>query len=591
MSGMKISHASVVFAAAIIVASCVSFAEGAEIPIPRGRPRINTERTTLVADNGALLRGCVASHERESLEQLKLVGLNAVHDYAEGCDLNYPAEGSRAPGYRVEAIDKAVKLTKELGLYFIMTIGNDPGKFNKEWALDFWKFYAPRYKDEPHVIYEIHNEPVKWAPPYNSPKANPPGAVEMNAECWKLIRSLAPDTPILVFSYSQTPWDSAKHILDDIALFDRCIGLDAKNIWGNTAISFHAYAGSRDTESPVKDVLKAGYPMVMTEYYSSPWGGDRNLGRNDCELTGFLEEERVSWLSFLYAPPGMWGLNVCDDRRFKIPTELAGITWKPDYGTWPKPRKLIKDKDGKAFETGTWKDKRIAGSALLKASGAEKDEFVLVVREPGYYRLNLACTGGGGEFAVTFRDKKLCRLSVPHGETNVSRTVLMDFGRGVLGLKRISGRAKAVSLDVAPRDKGPLADGIFKIVNKATGLALASNGSVYQDEYTDDNAHHWEFKHLGAGQYRIVTKEGGGVLNRIFFGSDKVNVVWYGWDSPSRDQRWLLRPGSEKGFFRIAPVATGYDVKPEKPESGAKLQQGNVPFAGEDERQWKVEKP
>jgi hypothetical protein len=215
---------------------------------------------------------------------------------------------------------------------------------------------------------------------------------------------------------------------------------------------------------------------------------------------------------------------------------------------------------------------------------------VLVVREPGYYRLNLACTGGGGEFAVTFRDEKLCRLSVPHGETNVSRTVLMDFGRGVLGLKRISGRAKAVSLDVAPRDKGPLADGIFKIVNKATGLALASNGSVYQDEYTDDNAHHWEFKHLGAGQYRIVTKEGGGVLNRIFFGSDKVNVVWYGWDSPSRDQRWLLRPGSEKGFFRIAPVATGYDVKPEKPESGAKLQQGNVPFAGEGERQWKVEK-
>lgn len=37
--------------------------------------------------HGALLRGCVASHERESLEQLKLVGLNAVHDYAEGCDL------------------------------------------------------------------------------------------------------------------------------------------------------------------------------------------------------------------------------------------------------------------------------------------------------------------------------------------------------------------------------------------------------------------------------------------------------------------------------------------------------------------------
>ena len=100
MSGMKIRHTSVIFATAIIVASCVSFAEGAEIPIPRGRPRINTERTTLVADNGALLRGCVASHKRESLEQLKLVGLNAVHDYAEGCDLKYPDTASRRKGVR-----------------------------------------------------------------------------------------------------------------------------------------------------------------------------------------------------------------------------------------------------------------------------------------------------------------------------------------------------------------------------------------------------------------------------------------------------------------------------------------------------------
>ena len=571
---------------AVALATCASL-QAAQ----RGRPRMDEARRTLVSDRGTMLRGCSYAPNREGLEKIKQLGLNAVHEYAEGCALKYPAEGARAPGYNVEKIDAAVRLTKELGLYYIMTIGNDPGKHNKAWALDFWKFYAPRYADEPHVIYEIHNEPVKWGPPYSSDKANPTGAVEMNAECWKLIRSLAPKTPILVFSYSQTHGNNSKDILADVAKFNKLVAVDEKEVWSNTAIAFHGYAGSLGTIDACKGVLEAGYPMFMTEYYSTEWGGDNKLGRNDCELTGFLEEVGVSWLSFLYAPPGMWGLNVCDDRRFKIPTELAGITWEPDYGNWPQPRKLIKDKDGRAFETGTWKDKRIAGSALLKASGAEKDEFVLVVREPGYYRLNLACTGGGGEFAVTFRDEKLCRLSVPHGETNVSRTVLMDFGRGVLGLKRISGRAKAVSLDVAPRDKGPLADGIFKIVNKATGLALASNGSVYQDEYTDDNAHHWEFKHLGAGQYRIVTKEGSGVLNRIFFGSDKVNVVWYGWDSPSRDQRWLLRPGSEEGFFRIAPVATGYDVKPEKPESGAKLQQGNVPFAGEGERQWKVEKP
>ena len=100
MSGMKISHTSVVFVASAIVASYVSFADGAEIPIPRGRARLNDAHTTFVADNGALLRGCVASHERESLEQLKLVGLNAVHDYAEGCDLKYPDTASRRKGVR-----------------------------------------------------------------------------------------------------------------------------------------------------------------------------------------------------------------------------------------------------------------------------------------------------------------------------------------------------------------------------------------------------------------------------------------------------------------------------------------------------------
>ena len=113
MVGMKINNTVAVSVAAIIVASGLSFAEGAGISIPRGRPRINTERTTLVADNGSLLRGAVVQHDMEAMKKAKSLGLNAVHDYAEGCDLNYPAEGSRAPGYRVETIDKAVKLTRE----------------------------------------------------------------------------------------------------------------------------------------------------------------------------------------------------------------------------------------------------------------------------------------------------------------------------------------------------------------------------------------------------------------------------------------------------------------------------------------------
>ena len=100
-------------------------------------------------------------------------------------------------------------------------------------------------------------------------------------------------------------------------------------------------------------------------------------------------------------------------------------------------------------------------------------------------------------------------------------------------------------LDVVPREAGPIADGVYHVVNKASGLALAADGSVFQNADAEDDAHRWKVENLGAGQYRFVHKGTNGLMNRIFFGSDKINVVWYGWDSPSRDQRWLLRPGSE----------------------------------------------
>ena len=158
MSGLKIGHTSVVFAAAIIVASCVTIVDGAE-SLPRGRARLNDAHTTFVADNGALLRGCVASHKRESLEQLKLVGLNAVHDYAEGCDLKYPAEGSRAPGYRVEAIDKAVKLTKELGLY------RNRFQAKSNCILFYFVFLGPRlqHMDIPRIGVELEQQLPAYA--------------------------------------------------------------------------------------------------------------------------------------------------------------------------------------------------------------------------------------------------------------------------------------------------------------------------------------------------------------------------------------------------------------------------------------------
>ena len=96
----------------ILVLVFLSFVSVAAPPVPRGRPRLNASRTTFVAENGNLLRGAVIRHDRAALEAAKAHGLNAVHDYAEGCDLKYPAEGSRAPGYRVETIDREILYAK-----------------------------------------------------------------------------------------------------------------------------------------------------------------------------------------------------------------------------------------------------------------------------------------------------------------------------------------------------------------------------------------------------------------------------------------------------------------------------------------------
>ena len=575
----------------ILVLFFLSFVSVAAPPVPRGRPRLNASRTTFVAENGNLLRGAVIRHDRAALEAAKAHGLNAVHDYAEGCDLKYPAEGSRAPGYRVETIDKAVKLTRELGLYYVMVIGNDPGTFNEKWALDFWTFYAKRYADEPHVIFEIMNEPVKWAPPYASDHANPRGAVELNAKCWKTIRELAPKSPILIFSYSQLPWGAGKDVLADVKKFNELVGLDEKTIWENTAIAFHGYSGAHPTECAVKDVLKAGYPMFMTEYYSSRWDGPEEPGRNDCELTGQLEEDRVSWLSFLYLPPGMWGLNIADDRCLRTPTERAGITWTPDFGDWPKARRLIKDATGRAFEVGVWKDGRIGGKTELKPTRAKTDEFVLRVREPGYYSLSLEyAKGGGSAVDVTYLDVDLAHWKLDAAGTKVRKTVFLEPGRGVLKVVRSKVGSVLQRITLEPCERGPLTNGVYRIVGRASGLSLAAKDGVRQMAWADDKAQRWEFTNLGAGQYLVVNKEAGGVLNRIFFGSDKVNLVWYGWQAPSGDQRWILRP-ADRGYVRISPVATGRDVQIRTPDVRGELQQGSGRFDGERFRQWKIVPP
>jgi len=126
-----------------------------------------------VGDNGRPLRGPYESTEWTTaapyaeIAKIKELGCNAVHLYAEVFAPDYPNPGSTAPGYAVAEVDKMVQMTRDLGLYLIMTIGNgaNNGNHNLQWATNFWNLYAARYANETHVLFEIHNEPMAWGRP------------------------------------------------------------------------------------------------------------------------------------------------------------------------------------------------------------------------------------------------------------------------------------------------------------------------------------------------------------------------------------------------------------------------------------------
>ncbi|HLP78219.1 MAG TPA: cellulase family glycosylhydrolase, partial [Candidatus Paceibacterota bacterium] len=272
---------------------------------PRGRPHLNAARTTFVADNGQPLRGPFTSTEwtgavsHDQIAAMKNLGFNAIHLYGESFDPRYPTNGSTAPGYALSRIDSIVQSTRDAGMYLVLTIGNgaNNGKYNRAYITNFWALYGARYANETHVLFEVQNEPVAWGPPYSSPTANPPGALDMEIAAYNTIRAVAPNSPVLLFSYSV--WNGtggSDAALTDIHAFNQSVFGTQNATWTNIAVGFHGYAGAADTQIAVSNTIRAGYPCFMTEFGGNNYGD--GLGCIDVELTVALERLGVSWLTF-----------------------------------------------------------------------------------------------------------------------------------------------------------------------------------------------------------------------------------------------------------------------------------------------------
>ncbi|KAI8813159.1 glycoside hydrolase superfamily [Cladochytrium replicatum] len=291
----------------------------------RGRPRLNGK--TFVADNGQLLRGPFTSTEwagpasQSEVYNIRTLGMNALHLYAE-------VFGSNTPGYAAAKVDKIVQYTADAGLYLIMTIGNgaNNGKYNLNYAVGFWNFYSKRYASQTHVLFEIQNEPVAWGPPYNSPSANPPGAINLQVQSYKAIRANAPNTPVLFFSYSVL-YNNGAAAVADIQELNRQLFGNANAKWSNEAVAFHGYAGINPTQQSMTTILNAGYPMLQTEFA----GGNPV----DVNFIKMMESNGISWLVFDGITSADVSSSIYPANTYTNPVKNAGLCWSADFSTFP----------------------------------------------------------------------------------------------------------------------------------------------------------------------------------------------------------------------------------------------------------------
>lgn len=583
---------------------------------PRGRPHLNAARTTFVADNGQDLRGPFTSTEwtgpvpAGQIANMRNLGFNAVHLYAEDFNTNYPASGT-APGYSAANVDAIVAETRTNGLYLIITIGNGAynGNYNAAYITNFWKFYAPRYANETHVIYEIQNEPVAWGPPYSSANATPPGAVNMEIAAYNIIRQYAPNTPVLLFTYAVfggTGGTSAA--LTDIHVFNSAVFGNANAVWTNEAVAFHGYAGWSQASTAVSGLLAAGYPCCMTEDYGSPWGA--GINGLDAELTSELERLGVSWITFQHVPPTGVSDDVTQAPHYSNIVVNAGLSWGPDYGNWPpargpygnsgQPRTVpasyvnnfltgtpltIQAEDfdtggeGVAYHeltatnlSGQYRpDEAVDIESTTDAGGGydvtgtaagEWLEYTIWVQVPGYYNLSLryAAPSNGCAVQVTGNGQDRTgtwELPATGSSTTwmtATQQVLLESGRQKMHVNILNGGFNLNWFTLSPAPNGVIPNGTYSLLNAATAQALTgvtSNNAVTAADYSGSAYQQWNLQHIGGGQYKITAVANGWSWN---LNNGSLGFV-SGWGTGGGQCYILVSSGG--GYYHILPVSNG----------------------------------
>jgi len=266
--------------------------------------QLRVERNTLVDANGQtlILHGLMPSDpavlrrkgrfERLFFDGMADTGANVIRLPV------HPERWERDPDYLWRHLDPAVAWNGENGVYtiidlhFIGDIGTDRGAQmpdirtpSKDFAVAFWRQVAAYFKDTPHVIFEIFNEPADIS------------AADWRANTQVLvdaIRSTGAKQLIIVggIDYSRDlSWVLDEPIQDD-----------------NIAYASHIYpAHSRYSWDRWFGNVSEKYPVVVTEWgwmESDPGGEQAYLIGSQMTygepLMAYLNQHRIGWVACWY---------------------------------------------------------------------------------------------------------------------------------------------------------------------------------------------------------------------------------------------------------------------------------------------------
>jgi MYXO-CTERM domain-containing protein len=287
------------------------------------RGRVKVVNNTIVTDTGSLVRGGRVSLDiwdetptQADVDTMKNSrGLNAFHIYAE-----YPGS-NKAAGYNAAKVDKVVDLADKNDLYVVLTIGSGGGNgtFNGAFVTAFWNFYGPRYKDKTFVVYEVCNEPQAWSAPYNN------NTLTMEKNAYAQIRALAPDTHIMMMSYSQVvnPTQAASESSN--------LGVD----WTNASVAFHTYGIDGKEDASLKAFYTAMKAKGIAYACTEP-----NLTLKAI-TTKLFERDGVSETQFISVHD-----IATNASAFTSWITSNNICWTPDFGTWPSCPGTVKGTGG-----------------------------------------------------------------------------------------------------------------------------------------------------------------------------------------------------------------------------------------------------